>query len=64
MIVSAVGISVGAVDPANKDLADRIAEAMRQAVIKAQAEGVTDPDIIRSRMMEAKDKCVVPSPGL
>jgi len=55
MIVSAVGICVGAVDPANKDLADRIAEAMRQAVIKAQAEGVTDPDVIRARMMDAKD---------
>lgn len=55
MIVSAVGISVGAVDPANNDLADRIAEAMRQAVIKAQAEGVTDPDVIRARMMGAKE---------
>ena len=62
MIVSAVGICVGAIDPANNGLADRVAEAMRQAVIKAQAEGVTDPDVIRSRMMEAKDKCLAPSP--
>lgn len=58
MIVSSVGIAVGALDPANNGLAERIAEAMRQAVIKAQAEGVTDPDEIRARMMEAKDACV------
>lgn len=55
MIVSAVGICVGALDPANNGLAEKIAEAMRQAVIKAQAEGITDPEVIKARMMEAKN---------
>lgn len=55
MIVSAVGISVGALDPANNGLADRIAEAQRQAVLQAQAEGITDPEIIKTRILEARN---------
>lgn len=56
MIVEAVGIATshGATGEA-KTRADILAEAMRQAVIKAQAEGIIDPDVIRQLMLEARD---------
>jgi hypothetical protein len=52
-VVEAVGIAISHAD--RTPLAERIAEAMRQAVIKAQADGVTDPDKIRAAMMAARD---------
>lgn len=54
-IVEAVGISVGSMDPSKNELAAKIAEAQRQAVIKAQAEGIADPIIIRERIAAAKN---------
>jgi len=56
MIVEAVGVSANALDPARRPIAERIEAAMTQAVRDAQAEDVTDPDEIRRRMLEARDK--------
>jgi len=51
-IVSAVGVSVNSnTDPS---LASRMEEAMRQAILKAYEEGVTDPAAVSQRMTEAR----------
>jgi hypothetical protein len=53
-IVKAVGISVGALDPNQEGVAARIAEAMRQEVLKCHAEGILHKDDeVRSRMHAA-----------
>jgi len=54
MIVEAVGVSVNALDPARRPLAKRIEAAMTQAVVAAQAEGVTDADELTRRMLAAR----------
>jgi len=56
MIVSAVGAASGTLNPIRTDLSKRIEAAMTEAVKEAQAEGITDPDLIRSRMLEARSK--------
>lgn len=51
-IVEAVGISVrSSVAPRAK----MIEEAMSQAVLACSAEGITDPDVVRARMQEARE---------
>jgi hypothetical protein len=55
MIVQAVGIAVSqgsSEEPRTK----QIAEAMRQALIKAQADRITDQDALRGVMLAARDK--------
>jgi len=52
MIVEAVGIAVHSEDA---DLRKRLEDAMTDAVKKAQAEGITDNDEIRRRILEARD---------
>ncbi len=58
MIVQAVGICVGTLDPAKIPLAQRMQEAMTKAVEQALAEGVaiTDSDEIRRRIDAAQAK--------
>lgn len=51
-IVEAVGIAVHSVDSDRKKL---IEDAMMDAVKKAQAEGITDPEIIKELIIEARD---------
>lgn len=53
MISEAVGIAVHSVDPERQKLLE---DAMLAAVKKAQAEGETDPEIIRGLILEARDK--------
>lgn len=55
-IVEAVGVSVNALDPARRQLAKRIEEAMTRAVRDAQAEGVTDADELKRRMSAARHR--------
>lgn len=40
----------------NSDLARRIEFAMGGAALQARGEGVTDPDEIRARMLEARER--------
>lgn len=54
MIVEAVGIAISHANVGQQP-SEEIAEAMRQALIKAQAEGITDPDLLRARMQEARE---------
>lgn len=55
-IVSAVGVSSGSLssDPARKALAQLIERAMSDAVLACAEEGITDDDVIRNRMQEAR----------
>lgn len=53
MIVEAVGV---AVHSSNAALAKRLEIAMMDAVKAAQAEGITDADVIRERSLDARDK--------
>lgn len=52
MIVEAVGIAVNSADPGRKE---RLEEAMMKAVKAAQAEGISDPDVIREHILKARD---------
>lgn len=52
MIVESVGIAVHSVDEDRKKFLE---DAMVLAVKKAQAEGVTDPEIMRGLILEARD---------
>jgi len=55
--VFAVGTAVGHGDTAAEIArAKRIEQAMADAVAQAQAEGVTDPDVVRERILAARDK--------
>lgn len=58
-VVQAVGIAVGRHGEEKSDLAVKIEKAMRAACEKAQAEGITDPDVIRNLMLDARDKARV-----
>ena len=53
-IVSAVGAAASSVNVAGKALAAAIQAAMSQAVMDCYAEGISDPDIHRDRMMAAR----------
>jgi len=52
MIVEAVGV---AVHSSNPDTQKRLEEALVVAIAAAQAEGITDPEIIRQRVHAARD---------
>lgn len=56
-IVGGVGISAN-VGGKKTDLAIRVEAAMAQAVLDAHAEGVSDADEIRTRMLIARDVVV------
>ena len=53
-VVTAVGISVNARDPAMKPAAKAIERAMSNAVEEAYADGRSDPAFVHSRMSEAR----------
>lgn len=58
-IVEAVGVATAHAD--NVKDAERnklMQDAMTAAVVKAQAEGITDPDEIRRRILKARDDTV------
>lgn len=55
MIVEAVGIAVNSADP---ERTKRLEDAMMAAVKLAQSEGITDPDIIRARILVARDEAL------
>jgi len=57
-IVSAVGTVSGAGGVDSNITPKEIEEAMAAAVIKAMNEGITDPDEIRRRQLEARDEVV------
>lgn len=40
----------------NRDLAARIEMAMSAAALEARSDGVTDPNEVRQRMLEARDR--------
>lgn len=46
----------------SRSKAEAIETAMSQAILDARAEGITDPAVIRERMMMARDKAKAPSP--
>ncbi len=52
--VFAVGVASGTLKGDGSTRSAIIAEAMRQAVITAQAEGITDPAVIRERIQAAR----------
>jgi len=54
--VTAVGVSVKALSEANAPLARAIEKAMSDAVQECYADGVTDPDIVKSRMDAARQR--------
>lgn len=53
VVVQAVGIATAG---DGSDLSKRLEEAMTQAVIDFQAEGVTDIEEQRARILEARDR--------
>lgn len=53
-VVSATGVSSSS-NLGNDDLAERIHDAMQQAIRECLDEGVTDPDEQRARMMAARE---------
>lgn len=57
MIVQAVGIAISHGN-IGETRSEAIAEAMRQALIKAQAEGIKDQDALRGVMLAARDKVI------
>lgn len=57
MIVQAVGIATSHAS-SGEPRTQQIAEAMRQALIKAQAEGIKDQDALRGVMLAARDKVI------
>lgn len=52
--VKAVGIAVKAMSAASVPMARAIERAMGNAVLECYADGITDADVIRSRMGEAR----------
>lgn len=52
MIVEAVGIAVNSPDSERKTALE---EAMMAAVKKAQGDGITDNDVIRELILQARD---------
>lgn len=55
-IVEAVGIASGYMERRHRPLNRRIATAMRRAVVKAQAEGITDPQVMRALIQVARER--------
>jgi len=54
--VQAVGISINFKNPFLKPAADQIRKVMETRVEECYAEGVTDPDIVKKHMLEAKEQ--------
>ena len=60
VIVSAVGTAVSHGETGEAgDRNKRIEQAMAAAAAKAQAEGVTDPEEMRARILAARDEVAV-----
>lgn len=58
-IVEAVGVAVShGLMGSDPEYAASLEKAMLGAVKKAQAEGITDQDIIRARILEARDSAI------
>jgi len=55
VIVEAVGASSGTLSP-DKTLSKRIEAAMVEAIKKCQADGITDPKVIKEEMMAARER--------
>lgn len=53
-IVEAVAISASTLKPERKALCRLIEKAMSDAVLECSAEGIRDPMIIKTRMLEAR----------
>lgn len=57
--VFAVGVAVGNGDtPSGIARAKIIEAAITDAIAQAQAEGITDPEVIRARILAARDAIV------
>lgn len=54
-VVSATGVSSSANLSGNDGLAERIHDAMQQAIRECLDQGVTDPDEQRGRMLAARE---------
>jgi hypothetical protein len=56
-VISATGVAVGSYLSGNTDSARaaRLQEAMTRAAEQAHADGLTDPDEIRARVLAARD---------
>lgn len=54
-VVEAVGAMAGTVNPRHGSLAKRVEQAMTEAIRDAYAQGITDPVVIRERMMAARE---------
>lgn len=63
-IADAVGICVRSATPELKPVADAVQGAMSDAVMGAYAEGQTDPQFVRTRMQEARERTVRQLVGL
>jgi len=55
-IVEATGASSSSLAPGRKGLSKLIETAMTEAIKKAQAEGITDPNVIKERMLQARQE--------
>ena len=62
-IVSAVGASANTLAPGGRPLAQRIEQAMSDAVTRAMGEGVTDPAEIKAQMMAARAEVLGDEPS-
>ena len=54
--VKAVGVMVGTVSESGQARAKAIEKVMSDAVAECYADGVTDPEIVKARMLEAREK--------
>jgi hypothetical protein len=54
-IVAATGVAVGVQAPSKTALAEALEKAMTEAVQKAHNDGLSDPDKIRERILQARD---------
>lgn len=53
-VVEAVMAASGTLIPSHKGLSKVVEKAMTEAIIKAQAEGITHPGAVKLRMMQAR----------
>lgn len=57
LVISAIGVAVGrGSTPAALTLAQRLETAMSDAVALAQRQGISDQDVIRQRILDARDQ--------
>lgn len=57
-VAEGTGVAVRSIAPgqAGRDRARLVERAMSDAVLESSAEGITDPKIVRQRMLEARDR--------